>query len=312
MLRHARSGFAALLAAGLGAPAGAQELEPGAYSPAPVNYNIAVLSSGYSSGDVAFDLYTPASDTRAVLRTFSTGFVHTYALAGRSASIAAVLPYARGDVDGVYFGERTSAHRSALADPLLRLAVNLYGVPAQSAQAFAAGAAQTVIGASMLVVAPLGAYDDARLINVGAHRWAVRPELGIRERIGRVTLEADVGLWLYGDNRDYRGGQTRSQDPIAALQLHAIYTLYPRAWLALDANYYAGGRTSVSGRTTAGEQHNSRAGVTLAVPLDAHQSLRFAYSRGARVTIGGDFSTYTLTYQYGWAAGPEARERAGR
>ena len=197
MLRHGRRGFArlvALVAVGLGGPVGAQELEPGAYSPAPVNYNIAVLSSGYSSGDVAFDPNTPASDTRAVLRAFSTGFVHTYALAGRSASIAAVVPYVRGDVDGVYFGERTSAHRSALADPLLRLAVNLYGVPAQSARSFSAGAAPTVIGASLLVIAPLGAYDDARLVNVGAHRWAVRPELGIRERIGRVTLESDVGV----------------------------------------------------------------------------------------------------------------------
>ncbi len=299
---RAASRLAGLVALGGCLAAAGQELEPGAYSPAPVNYNIALVSAGSSSGDVAFDASSPVSATSAVVRTASAGFVHTFALAGRSASIAAVAPYVRGDAEGLYLGERASAHRSAFGDPLLRLAVNLYGVPAEDARHFTSGAARTVVGASLLVVAPLGTYDDARLINVGANRWAARPEIGFRRAIGRLTLEADVGLWLYGDNRDYRGGRTRTQDPVRSAQLHAIYTLYPRAWLALDANTYAGGRTAVDGRQTAGDQHNSRAGVTLALPLDAHQSLRVAYSRGARVTIGGDFSTYTLTYQYGWLA----------
>jgi hypothetical protein len=47
-------------------------------------------------------------------------------------------------------------------------------------------------------------------------------------------------------------------------------------------------------------QANSRVGVTAAVPIAKTQALKFAYSRGAGVRVGQDFSTYALTYQILW------------
>jgi hypothetical protein len=40
------------------------------------------------------------------------------------------------------------------------------------------------------------------------------------------------------------------------------------------------------------------------MPLTRAQSLKFAYSHGARTTIGGDFDTYGVSYQYAWFSGP--------
>ena len=286
----------------LAAPAAVgQELEPGAYSPAPTGYNIAVLAASHSAGDVAFDPATAATDTTARVTATAAAYVRSFAAAGRSASIALAVPYVDGSADGFYLGAPASAHRAGLADPSLRLAINLYGAPAMTPREFAQYRRDTVVGASLVVVGPFGSYDSTKIVNIGANRVSVRPELGVSQALGRFTLESDLGIWIYGDNRDYSGGRTRAQEPIGSLQGHVIYTLYPRAWLALDANYYLGGRVTVNGHQTAAAQHNSRVGATLAVPLTRGQSIKFAYSRGARVTIGGDFSTYALTYQVGWA-----------
>jgi len=47
-------------------------------------------------------------------------------------------------------------------------------------------------------------------------------------------------------------------------------------------------------------QRNSRVGGTLSIKLDRRQSLKFAYSRGAFTTIGADFQTLSVAYQYLW------------
>ena len=51
-----------LLASGAGR---AQELEPGAYSPAPTGMNIVVVADTYSSGDLSFDPSLPITDASA-------------------------------------------------------------------------------------------------------------------------------------------------------------------------------------------------------------------------------------------------------
>lgn len=292
-----RTALALLLVA---AGACGQELEPGAYSPAPVGYQIGLLSDSRNSGDVSLDPSSAVSGTRADVDVYAAGYVRSLDAMGRAATVAAGLPYVRADVNGLYFGQPASAHRSAFGDAAVRFAVNLYGAPALAPRDFAAYQRDTIVGVSLVIVAPTGAYDDRLLVNVGNHRWATRPELGVSKVLGKVTLESDVGAWFYTDNRDYLGGKTRSQTPVTSVQAHAIYTFYPRAWLSIDANYYAGGRVTVNDHVTAGAQHNSRAGLTGALPIDAHQSLKLSYSRGARVTLGGDFTTFALSYQYGW------------
>jgi hypothetical protein len=74
-------------------------------------------------------------------------------------------------------------------------------------------------------------------------------------------------------------------------------------WLALDLNYYNGGTTKVDGLENLDLQQNSRAGLTFMLPLNRRNSLRFAYSRGARTTIGAAFDAFAFAYQYVWGGG---------
>jgi hypothetical protein len=178
--------------------------------------------------------------------------------------------------------------------------MNLYGTPALTPQQFATYQEPWIVGMSLVVVPPTGQYDSARLVNVGLNRWAFKPEVGIRRATGRWTLEADFGAWLFTDNNDFFGGHVRSEEPIGSLQAHLIYTFRPRMWLAYDVNYYTGGRTTLDGKRNFDLQQNTLTGFTLALPITKRQSIKFTTSRQIRATIGGEFNTFGIGYQFVW------------
>src|SRR5678815_951690 len=82
-----------------------QELEPGAYSPAPVGINIAVTAYTYNSGDIAFDPSGPVENGMADISAAAFGYVHTLGIAGKSASLTFVGGYVRGSLEGDLLGE---------------------------------------------------------------------------------------------------------------------------------------------------------------------------------------------------------------
>jgi len=279
----------------------AQELEPRAYSPSPVGFNIVAVVYTNNAGDLNFDPSLPVTDASANINVGALGYVRTLGIVGRSANLGFALPYVRGDVEGRLLGDPVAAHRSGLGDPRLRVAVNLLGAPAMTPKEFMARKpSATIIGTSLVVSVPVGQYDSTKLINLGNHRWGFKPEIGLSRDFGRWTLEADVGVWLFTDNTNFYGGKTRSQEPIGSLQTHVIYTFKPRMWLAFDANFYNGGRTSVDGVPKADLQQNSRAGFTFAVPVTKAHSLKISYSQGAFTSIGADFRSIGVAWQYIW------------
>jgi hypothetical protein len=50
---------------------------------------------------------------------------------------------------------------------------------------------------------PAGQYDETRVVNLGANRWSVRPEVGISKAVRAWTLELTVGATLYSANKDF-------------------------------------------------------------------------------------------------------------
>jgi hypothetical protein len=72
-------------------------------------------------------------------------------------------------------------------------------------------------------------------------------------------------------------------------------------WLAADANYFTGGQTTMGGTQNLDFQRNSRIGATFSAALDPHHAVRASVSRGAYTTIGADFTSVALGYNYAWA-----------
>ena len=293
--------IAGVLACVLGiSPVSAQELEPRAYSPAPVGLNFALVAYGRSTGEVLTDPSLPIQDIEAKLNVGVAGYGRTFGIAGHQASFVVAAPYIWGDVSGNVFEEARSVSRSGLGDLRLRLAANLLGGEAMSAREFMQRTPKTTLGASLSITAPTGQYDPDKLINLGTNRWSFKPEIGLTVPHDRWMFDLFAGVWLFTDNPDFFGGVHRSQDPLPTVQGHVSYTIRPRAWIAFDATYYFGGETSANGVEANDRKENSRYGVTLSIPAGKAYSLKFNWSRGATARLGSNFTTYGIALQRSW------------
>jgi hypothetical protein len=148
---------------------------------------------------------------------------------------------------------------------------------------------------------PTSQYDPARLVNIGTNRVTIKPELGISKTFGRLFLEAAGGVAFYTTNYDFYNGKTRSQAPIGSLQGHIIYSTRIGIWAAFDGNYYWGGKTTLDGVVGNDLQRNSRMGLTLALPINIHHSLKLNYSTGVSTRTGSDFDLVAIAWQYRWS-----------
>jgi hypothetical protein len=281
----------------------AQQLEPRAYSNLPVGLNFLLAGYAYSQGDVVLDPSLPVANASAKVNSLVLGYLRSLDFRGNSGSIALVLPYAGVSASGDLEGQTSSVTRSGLADPLLRLAVNLYGAPALSAEQFRAYRQDTIAGASLAVTAPAGQYDGTKLVNVGTNRWSFKPEVGASQALGPWILEGSFGVTYFTDNDDFFGGHRRKQSPLYAAQAHLIYSFNPGLWAALDATYYAGGRTSVDGALNNDLQQNWRWGGTLSKSVDPRNSVKLYFSSGATARTGTNFQTVGIGWQHLWGAG---------
>jgi hypothetical protein len=278
----------------------AQELEPRTYSPSPIGTNFIVAGYSRVSGDVLTDPSLPIRGVNAQLNSFVLGYVHTFALAGRTASIGLAAPFLTGDLSGQVINAPTEVHRAGIGDVQLRFALNLIGSPALPPEAFMQAPPRTSLGASLTVQAPTGQYIPTRLVNVGNNRWAFKPEIGLSQPWGDWFFEATVGAWFFTNNNDYFNGHERSQAPLTVTQLHGGYSFRPGLWLAVDLGYALGGETSVDGAPGSSRQGNARGGVTLALPLGHGWSTKLAWSRGFITRAAGNYQIVTVALQYRW------------
>ena len=286
-----------------GSPAAAQELEPRAYSNAPVGMNFVIAGYGYSSGGVAFDPSVPLTDAAITVHTALFAYARTLDIAGLSGKFDIVLPYAWLSGSALYLGETREREVAGLGDPRLRMSVNFYGAPALSMPEFAGYQQDVIVGASLQVTAPAGQYDSEKLVNIGTNRWSFKPELGISKAIGPLTLELMAAVIYYTENDNFFGGSTVTQDPIYSAQTHLTYNLGSGNWVAVDAVYYTGGRSTIDGVTGNDLQRNTRLGATYAHAIDRHHSLKIHASSGVSTRTGTDFDTVAVAWQYRWGAG---------
>ena len=281
----------------------AQDLEPRAYSNAPVGMNFLLGGYQYSSGALLFDPSLPVTDASARVDLGFLGYVRTLDVLSKSAKAGVVLPYADLSADGFLDGEYRRRDTTGPADPSFYFTMNLYGAPALGVKEFRDFQQDTIVGFTLKVTAPMGSYDSEKLLNIGTNRWSVKPEIGVSKAIGRWTLEAAAGGFFYTDNTDFDHGKTRKQDPIYSAQAHAIYSFRNKAWASISSTYFTGGRTSVDGIERDDLQKNWRTGFTLAFPLNRHHSIKLYGNSGVSTRTGTDYDALGVVWQYRWGGG---------
>ena len=290
-------------AIGFGTPALAQDMEPRAYSNAPIGLNFLIVGYAYTRDGVAFDTALPITDTELETSSAVLGYGRVLDIAGKSAKLNIVVPYTDLSGTAQFAGRPQSRDITGFADPSVKLSVNLYGAPALSLKEFAAYRQDLIVGASLRVTIPVGQYDNTKVVNLGSNRWSFKPEVGVSKAIGPWTLEGTAAVTFYTDNTDFFGGNTRSQDPLYSVEGHVIRSFGSGVWGSLDATYYNGGRSTINGQLNSDLQQNWRIGGTLAFPLSVHDSIKLYASSGVSARTGNNYDLLGIAWQRRWGAG---------
>ena len=312
-----RFGWAVLSFAILaGSTLAAQDLAPRAYIITPLHSNAVTVTWSFYDGGLSFNGAIPVKDAKGTYNVPVVSLSHSFNFFGRSANVVASLPYAVGNFTGELFNQQRSVYRSGLLDFNARLSVNLYGGRAMPVQDFRKWKQKVILGASLKIVAPTGQYDPAKLVNWGINRWAFKPEFGYSQRWGNIILDGYVGVWFYTTNPAYYDiprPSPQTQEPIGSLEGHLSYNFQKlkglrkmRGWASLDGNFWWGGITALNGiQNLTTKQTSSRIGATISIPYSKHQSIKIAYSDGAYVRFGGNYSNVSVAWQYSWFGRPK-------
>ena len=287
----------------MGANAKAQDAEPRSYTNTPVGLNFLIAGYLYSEGKIAFDPSSSIADAQFHSHTGVLAYVRSFDVGGQSAKFDVILPYSSFSAHGLVDGQPRQREMSGFGDPRFRFSVNLFGAPALSVKEFANYQQDLIIGISAQVSAPLGQYDNSKLLNLGNNRWSFRPELGISKAWGPWTVEVAPSVTVFTENADFFNGNTFVQAPIYLVQGHIIYNFQSGAWVSLDGTYFTGGRTTLNGVRGDNEQANTRAGLTVALPVDRYNSIKLNASTGISTRTGSEFGIFGVAWQYRWGAG---------
>jgi hypothetical protein len=278
----------------------AQELEPRSYTVLPKGFNVVAVSYTISHGNIVADATSPIQDLVTTSNVFSAGFVRTFGLFGKLGKAQLLIPFAFLSGDAKVNGVDTSGNRTGFADARLKIGLNLFGSPAMAPKDFQRFNEETVVGTSIVFSIPIGQYYPEKLVNLGSNRWGFKPEVGFSRRKGSWYFEVYSGVWFFTRNPDFLKTSNLEQKPIFSFQGHISHTFPKKNWIALNGGYADGGQTSINGIFMNNIQKNWRLGATYSMPLSRKSSIKALVNTGVATRAGGDFTSFTLAYQYSW------------
>ena len=208
----------------------AQDIEPRAYSNAPIGVNFVIAGLVHTRGGLAFDASLPITDAqhRTTGAVFAYARVHRLRRQFRQVRRDRAVRGLSGDAN--YLGQPVSRDVNGFGRPAFRVSINLHGAPALSLREFSDWKQDLIVGASLQVSPPWSQYDgtgwstSARIAGPSNRRSGSR-------RPGPMDARRPGRAVFFTDNDDFFGGNTRSQGPLYSLQAHAIYGFASGNWL---------------------------------------------------------------------------------
>jgi hypothetical protein len=264
--------------------------------------NIAGLTLAHSWGAVLLDKTLPVEDLDGSTYSLVPSYSRYVSLFGLTSRLTAALPIATGTWDALV-GEdsvETDISRTGLGDGFASMMVFLAGAPAMTATEFQEYRRKTIVGFNLRVSVPTGQYDPDKLVNLGSNRWKITPALAVSHWMGKFTVEAYAGMWLFTNNTELLGDNVQTQDPMFAFQLNLSYSFKPGMWLAAGVRQTARGETTVNGVAKNDPTENTRLGLILGLPVTKRHTVKLIGTTGLRTTAGGDFDTLILQWLYAW------------
>jgi hypothetical protein len=285
--------------------AGSQELVPRRWSHLPMRMNFAGAGYAFTHAKIDFDPVLQVEDAELDLRTVELSFIRTLELLGKSARVDLRIPFQDAHWQGLLAGQPASVRRRGMADPVVRMAINLVGSPPLEGKEFvahrAANETETLVGAGLAVHLPLGQYFRHKLLNLGSNRFTIRPQLGVVHRHGNWTAELTGSTWFFTNNDSFFNGSRRKQDPLLTVQAHFTYDFHPRFWASVSGGVGYGGESTIEGDAIRDTQRNVAWALSLGYSLTRDFGLKLAWVGIDNLSdVGSDSSTLIVGASYFW------------
>jgi hypothetical protein len=282
--------------------ANGQDIEPRRWSSLPLGTQVIGAGYAHSFGTVTFDPLLQADDVTVAVNTFVASYVRPFKLGDKLARLDITLPYNIMRFEGSLSGAPSSVERNGFGDSRIRVSVNLIGPPASNAQELGKylkeNPKNTTVGVSMALTVPTGQYFDEKLINIGQNRFIIRPQFGMIHNWNNWSYELTGSLFIFSNNNDFFGAQTKKQDPVFALQTHLIKHFNSKVWASVSASYGIGGESIVNGVSNADLRTNFLSSAAFGFKLTKFQSCKIAYLNS--VTLK-DLGSNTHSFIIGWS-----------
>ncbi|MDB4444519.1 transporter [bacterium] len=282
-----------------------QELVPRRWSHLPIGTNFAGAGYAFTRADITFDPVLKIEDAKLDMQTVALSYIRSFELLKKSARVDFKIPFQDGRWTGLLDGKPASAHRSGMADPVVRLAVNLFGGPPLKGKEFAKYRAaikqETMVGVGLALHLPLGQYYEDKLLNLGSNRFTIRPQLGVVHQRGKWTGELTGSVWFFTDNDAFFNGLKREQDPFFTIQGHLIYTFHPGFWASMSGALGYGEESTVDHVAQDDTKRNVAWALGLGYSLTRQFGLKFTYvGIRNRSDTGADSDTLLMGISYFW------------
>jgi hypothetical protein len=290
-----------LVWAALAFDASAQELEPRRWAHVPVDTNFVGVAYASTEGDVYFDPVLRVEDAATRINTVIATYLRSFSWSGKTARFDIRLPYQEATWSGLLDGSPARVVRKGLADPRIRLSVNLVGAPALKGKALrtyrASHATNTIVGAALAISLPLGEYQEDKLLNLGQNRFVIRPQLGVVHARGPWSFELTGSTFLYTDNDEFLIDGTFEQEPLFVLQTHVIRSFRHGIWASISAGAVRAGRSTVNGQKKDDRKEDFLYAASAGFPVSRTSSIKLAYARGrTHRNVGSDADNLAVAY----------------
>jgi len=282
-------------------PLWAVDMEPRRWSHLPAGSNIIGIATVHSNIDISFDPVLKIEEGEAEADTLVVSYLHSFDFLGKTARLDFRQPYQSIKWKGLLDGEARSISREGLGDPLIRLSVNFIGAPALTGETFrsyrSTHKTNTVVGAALGVVVPLGQYKKNKLLNIGQNRYVIRPQLGFVHTRNSWSYEVTGTINFYTDNNDFWGNNKREQKVLSSLQSHIVHTFKNRIWGSISAAYDWGGETTINGIDKDDKKENYYFAISSGYPISRTSSIKLAYIGGrTQKNLGIDSDRFILGF----------------
>ena len=278
-----------------------QEMEPRRWAHLPINSNIFSLAVVHTNIDISLDPVLKIEDGKVGAKTLVSSYLHSFKLLGKTARLDFRLPYQKIYWQGSLNGQFNKVQREGLDDPLIRLSINSLGAPALKNKEYlnyrSTHKTNTVVGAALGIVVPIGQYKKNKLLNIGENRFVIRPQLGFVHSQGAWSYELTGTVNFFTDNNEFWGSGKLKQKPLSALQTHIVHSFKNKLWGSVSFGYDWGGQTTVNGITKDNKKENLFFAISSGVPISRTSSIKLSYV-GSRTqkNQGNDSDSFVLAF----------------